>query len=444
MSKRKSTILLSIISVLMALLLVFTFIKFPVGEKDKYVSPIGAIELDYDVKGGYAYELEPTSINDVDDIDSIIEVIQSRLEILGYENAVVKAIRKNVTGVKDYRIRIEVSTLTDANGEDDIANVSADIKEIATYGELNFSMGASKDSVSEIFTDIGNPIKSVKYEGATVYNGETMHPVTITFTNKAYDELMKNIDDGNTYLLIKIGDTELPLFGDEAISKNYFNGKSISVYPTTEDYAKRVVMQIQSGGLPYEYEVSKVSPIQISSLYGENIRIVALITILALIACIIAFMFVMFKGFGFVSAYTMLLFALAFIWLLCAIPGIKLSLGGIIGFVLAIVLAGDGIIITIKRIREEYSKGKTVKAAVKTGLSRALLPIISSCLVVAVISLVAFIFAIGQVKSLTMILGVGAVVALISGLLFIRLFTAIFLPLSKNKESFLNLKREDA
>lgn len=442
MSKRKSTILLSIISVLMALLLVFTFVKFPVGETKHYESAIGAIELDYDMKGGYAYELEPTSINNVDDIDSVLEVIQNRLVLLGYENAVVKAIRKNETGVKDYRIRIEVAANTDKNGEDDIATVSSDIETIATYGELTFSMGGSKDSIFEIFTEIGDPIKSVKYEGSSVYNGETIYPVTITFTNKAYDELMENINNGNTYLSIKIGETELPLFGDQAISKDYFNGKSISVYPTTEAYAKRVVMQIQSGGLPYEYDIS--DPMQINSVYGENVSFISLIAILTLIVCIIVAMFVMFKGFGFVSAYSMLLFALSFVWLLVAIPSIKISLGGVVGFVLAIVLAADAIIVTIKRIREEYNKGKTVKAAVKTGFSRALLPIISSCVVVAVISLITFIFAVGQVKSLAMILGIGAVVALVSGLLFVRMFTAIFLPLAKNKESFLNLKREDA
>ena len=59
MKKTKSTILLSIISVIMAVALVFTFLRFTYdGGIKKYNSAIGAIELDYDIEGGIAYTLE--------------------------------------------------------------------------------------------------------------------------------------------------------------------------------------------------------------------------------------------------------------------------------------------------------------------------------------------------------------------------------------------------
>ncbi len=442
MSKKKSTILLSIISIIMILLLALTFVRFPVGENKTYNGALGALELDYDMNGGYAYTLEPEFSEDVQDISSVLEIIQNRLTLLGYENAVVKAVKNNEAGVKDYRIRIEVDVDTDKYGKDEVDKVTADIETVATYGELEFSMGASSDSLTEVFTDIKNPVKSVKYEGASIYNGEALYPVVITFTKDAYDEIMQNIDDGNSYISVKIGETELPIFGNESISKDYFAGRSITVYPTTEDYANRIVLQIQSGGLPYEYKIS--NPVKVSSIFGENAVLVSMIAVLGLLSCIIIAMFVMFRGFGFVSAYSLILFFLTLVWLVVAIPGIKLSIGSIVGIILAIVLASDGIIITIKRIREEFSRGKTVKAAVKTGFARALLPIISSCVVVAITSLCAFIFTTGQIKSLAIMLGIGSAVALICGLLFVRMFTTILLPLAKNKEAFLNLKREEA
>ena len=69
MSKGKSITLLTIISVLMSLLLVMTFLRFPIGVKD-YNSPIGAIKLDYDIAGGVAYTLALNENNE-EEIDDL-------------------------------------------------------------------------------------------------------------------------------------------------------------------------------------------------------------------------------------------------------------------------------------------------------------------------------------------------------------------------------------
>ena len=75
MSKSKSITLLTIVSVLMAFILVMTFARFPIGVKDNYVSALGAIELDYDIDGGVAYTLSLASDNEeeVDDINAVIK-----------------------------------------------------------------------------------------------------------------------------------------------------------------------------------------------------------------------------------------------------------------------------------------------------------------------------------------------------------------------------------
>jgi hypothetical protein len=54
MGKGKSITLLTIISVLMAFILVMSFARFPVGEVKNYNSLLGAIELDDDLEGGEA------------------------------------------------------------------------------------------------------------------------------------------------------------------------------------------------------------------------------------------------------------------------------------------------------------------------------------------------------------------------------------------------------
>ena len=57
MKKGKSIALLSILGVIMAALIVLTFVSFPVGEVKTFNSFVGAYEKDYDLDDGYAFTL---------------------------------------------------------------------------------------------------------------------------------------------------------------------------------------------------------------------------------------------------------------------------------------------------------------------------------------------------------------------------------------------------
>ena len=64
MKKGTSVVLLSIISVLMAIVMVFAFIRFPVGT-ERYNSFLGAIELDYGMSDSAVYTLELDKTSDI-------------------------------------------------------------------------------------------------------------------------------------------------------------------------------------------------------------------------------------------------------------------------------------------------------------------------------------------------------------------------------------------
>ena len=109
MNKGKSITLLSIISVLMACVLVFTFMRFEVGVKN-YNSLLGAVELDYDLEGGVAYTLTLADDNEEevgDNINAVIDTLENRLDQLGYGTYSVKAVKSTDESVEDYQIRIE-------------------------------------------------------------------------------------------------------------------------------------------------------------------------------------------------------------------------------------------------------------------------------------------------------------------------------------------------
>jgi preprotein translocase subunit SecD len=204
-----------------------------------------------------------------------------------------------------------------------------------------------------------------------------------------------------------------------------------------------MVLQVASGGLKYEYEI--VSAEKITSPYGANIATNSAIVIGGLFVILLAMLIVLYKGFGIISALSILAFMLGEVWMLIAVPGVVLSLGGVIGIALALILAVYSIAITASRVKQEYVySDKTVKAAINKGFKQSLVPVISLNVVVGVVALAFFIFATGALRGFAVTLGIGAVLSAISALVFARMFTALVLPLVKDKEKFLNVKKVEA
>lgn len=441
MKKGKAITLLSIICLITAFLVVMTFASFPVGVKN-YNGVLGAIELDYDIDGGTAYDLTLAKENteDVEDIEEVIKTLEYRMKALGYQTFSVKALKVPDAAVKDYDIRIEAKAQSNQYGEPDVSSLAADIAVAAAYGDLAFFGGAEADPTEEILTE-GKVIADAKYSGVVSDSEETMYQVTITFTDYAYDEIMEKINAGAFYLKITLGDTTL-MSGSDALSASYFQDKSLGIYVQSETGARQAALQIKSGGLPYLYEVS--DGVSVSAPFGSNVALISALAVGAVALIMAAVFFIMYKGYGIIAGLTMLLFLLGEILMLIAVPGIILSLGGVLGIILATLLTADGLIITIKRISEEYANGKMVKTAVKTGFRRSVLPISGAALACGLVALLLFIFASGTLKGFAITFGIGAVVSYISNMLFARMFSALILPLADYSEKFLNLKREDA
>lgn len=447
MSKGKSITLLSIVSVLVAIMLVMTFIRFPIGIHN-YNSVLGAIELDYDVDGGTAYtlKLSKDNIKDVEDIDEVIKTIDYRLGELGYDNYSIKTVKSPDKDVEDYDIRIELM---------EKETTASDIGVAMQYGVVEFYGGTSANPTDKILTDV-SAIKDARYIGSfsgVGENGEniTQYGVTITFTDEAYEELIKAMDDASAnsesyYLEIKMEESTTPLLsGSSAISKDYFVGKSLTVYPQSLEYAKQLALLMRTGGLEYRYEIDAKATTTVSSPYGQDVALKCVIAVSVLVVAIMVAFIVIYKKLGVIFALSTLLFILGETWMLIAVPGLILSIGGVFGIILATVLTAYGSFVIAKRIKDEYvNSQKTVKAAIKKGFRQSIVPIINTCVVSGIVAGLLFAFASGFIKGFAITFGIGVGVSLITNLLFTRMYSSLIFPLVKNKEKFLNFKREEA
>ncbi len=441
MKKSKAIVLLTIALVITAILTFLTFARFPVGTKN-FNGFLGAIQTDYDLSGGTAYTLtlSDDNVNDVDDVDEVINTLKYRLNLLGYENYSVKAIKDVDAAVEDYDIRIEARGSVSRFGEVDTDTLASDIKVAAAYGELTFYGGTSQNPTEQILDD-GTPVADAYYMGVSNNGDSTTYNVNIKFSNYGYDALMELLNANSTYYVqINLGDTVL-LPGTSALSSSYINDKSLIITTGSEASARQAALQIKTGGLAYKYDVSDGE--DVSSPLGRNLEIKSIITISLFLVAIIAAMFVIDKKYGVVSCLSTIAFTDIYLFLMIAIPGIKISIGGVIGFALSTVLLADGFMIISKRIKEEFARGKTVKSAVKTGFKRALLPIAGTAGITAASAFILFALTGGALKNFALVFAVGTVLAAAINLLVSRMFANLILAIVKYDQSFLGLKRTD-
>jgi preprotein translocase subunit SecD len=103
-----------------------------------------------------------------------------------------------------------------------------------------------------------------------------------------------------------------------------------------------------------------------------------------------------------------------------------LTMPGIAGLVLTVGMAIDGNVLIFERIREELRHGKTPRAAIRAGFSRALLPILDGNLTTLITALVLYEYGTGPIKGFAVTLGLGLFAAVFQAVVVNRLLFALY------------------
>jgi preprotein translocase subunit SecD len=96
-------------------------------------------------------------------------------------------------------------------------------------------------------------------------------------------------------------------------------------------------------------------------------------------------------------------------------------LPGIAGIILIIGMAIDANVLIFERIREELRLGKTPRAAVDGGYSKALVTILDANITTLIAALVLFQFGTGPVKGFAVTLSIGIIASLFTAIFITRL-----------------------
>ncbi len=439
MKKAKAITLLSIVSAIVAFFILFTFLPFSFGVKN-FNSALGAIELDYDMAGGRAYtlKLSEDNVENVEDIDAVLSKLNYRMEALGYTSFEISAVKDADEKVTDYDIVIKAKADTNEYGKPNDAQLDNDIVAVAAYGSVKFfgNTESNPDDSMEILADMP-VIKNAEYVGA-YYSGDTLiYQVVITFYEDACEELLsKYTEDSSYYVKITVGDLVL-LDGSQPLPKDNIVNNQIGITTSTEAGARQAALQLSDGGLDYLYTVDVDESYSVSSVYGENAKTIFYSVIGVVFFLIMVSYVVLYKKLGVSAMLAVIPFLLLEIIMLIAIPGIRLSLGGIVGVLFAIVLNTACMFTALNRIKNEAKNGKTAKNAVSYGLKGAFVPTTVACFASGALSLVLIICAKGLIKNFAITLGIGAVLAFATLNVLFRLYNALILPLVKDKNTYI-------
>jgi preprotein translocase subunit SecD len=200
----------------------------------------------------------------------------------------------------------------------------------------------------------------------------------------------------------------------------------------TQQQAADLALVLRSGSLPASLttlEERTIGP----SLGKDSIRqgfLASAVGLVLLVLAIIAY----YKGAG-INAVLALLLNLIILLGMMAFIGAKLTLPGIAGIILTLGMAVDSNVLVFERIREELREGKTVRASIEQGFSRAFATIIDTHLTTIISALFLFQFGTGPIKGFAVTLLIGLAASVFTAFFVSRMiFDIVYKPVDRPKE----------
>jgi SecD/SecF fusion protein len=191
--------------------------------------------------------------------------------------------------------------------------------------------------------------------------------------------------------------------------------------------AKLLEIVLKAGALPAPVDI--IEERTVGPSLGEDSINKGLTSVILGYVLVGFFMIIYYRKSGTIAAAA-LIFTILFI--LGVLAGFKatLTLPGIAGIILTIGMAVDANVLIFERIREEMATGKTIKASIDSGFSRAYSAIIDSNITTFFTGIILYQFGTGPIQGFALTLMIGIATSLFSALVITRI--ALDIMVAKN------------
>jgi len=425
-----------------------------------------AVKLGLDLSGGLSIILQVgrTLLPNDDPVDAMnraLEVLNSRIDRFGLTEPVIRGMQSTnqiyieIPGTADperiYDIIMGKGSLTFQLQDDDAT--------AAFYEYYTRNRGITIDSNGNIFNENG---LAVAYESIPGLSSNVKILGVYTKDRYGLDEHIRNMDGTYSYIAVN---SEIGLDGnyieDAVVERNNMSGRPEVAFRLSEEGgeifyrltsanvdknlaiimdgkvrsapnistgirdrgtitgfdqegSENLALVLRTAALPVELEVA--SQQSIGASLGEDTIRQGLYALLGGIAAVLIFMLVYYKAAGINAIVAQLLNFYIMFSVLSAL-NFTLTLPAIAGFILTIGMATDANVIIFERMKEEMRLGKSRKAVVEAGFSKAFWAIMDSNITTFIAALFLSQLGSGPIRGFAVSLSIGV---------FSSVFTALF------------------
>ncbi len=256
-----------------------------------------------------------------------------------------------------------------------------------------------------------SPVVNIRFDGQ---GGRKFARTTQENTGKPFAMILDGV-------VLSAPNINEPILGGQAQISGQF----------TVDSANQLAIALRSGKLPVALKVVEertVGPELGRDSIVRGVRAGIIATVL-----LILFMLITYMRFGVYTTISLIVNALLILGLM-AIFNATLTLPGIAGFVLTIGAAVDANVLINERIREEIKRGRNTISSVEFGFKEASRAIFDANITNVISAVIMFTFGSGPVRGFAVVLAIGIVTSVFTGVTLSRLMVANYLKRARPRE----------
>ncbi|CVK19593.1 protein translocase subunit SecD [Sporomusa sphaeroides] len=366
-----------------------------------YMPPLAlSIKQGLDLQGGTHVVLEASDtpeakVND-DALQRVVHIIERRINELGLTEPLVQ--RQG-----DRRVIVELPGVKDPEKAIEMLGQTALMEFQDESGNIVLTGKDLKDARAQI-DQSGQKLVAIEF--------------TDEGTRKFADLTARSVGKHIAILLDK------QILTNPVVQEAIPNGKAVITGNRSMEEAERLAILLRSGALPVKVDVLETRTV--GPTLGEDSKAKSVEAFVIGIAAIVIFMLLFYRVSGFVANVALVLYVMLLLASLKMLNA-TLTLPGIAGIILSMGMAVDANVLIFERFKEEYRNGKTLRAAIDAGFTRAFSTILDSNITTLIVAAVLFFLGTGPIKGFAVTLGLGIVLSMFTAITATRFMLKILI-----------------
>ena len=342
--------------------------------------------------------------------------------------------------VSDYALRITLPQIYSAR--------SYAFQSMAYTGGLTVSVGSDAASATTIFPEnkkdavIGDYLKG--FSTRTAADGTSYVGISYTaLGRKIVKEQTASAESSSVTIFIKVGDNVPVQF---SVSSQIDQGTTYVSGSFTGESAKATCVLLNSAlknGDAEDLTVSYGDTLRLPATYGDNALLLVYIAFAVTVVAMAVFFFAKYGQLGFAYLFTYLLFLFSMLLCIWAIPFLYISVGSVLGLLLASVVLGVSSALPYEYARKEFAAGRTISSSVKSAYKKTFWHVFDLHVVLAALAFIIYGISLTGLQIFAFTFGLGIGFSALCSLLVGRLQWASMMAFTTKKGNFCRFKREE-